>query len=45
MASKEEGEQYVFRPLKISDIPFLVALEQSSFPRNEAASLEKVSPQ
>jgi hypothetical protein len=32
----------VGRALQLNDIPFVVALEQASFPPNEAATPEKV---
>ena len=39
---EEEERQFVIRPLQLNDLPFLVALEQASFPPNEAATPEKV---
>jgi glyoxylate utilization-related uncharacterized protein len=38
----EDDEKFIIRPLQYNDLPFLVALEQASFPPNEAATLEKV---
>jgi GNAT superfamily N-acetyltransferase len=34
--------EFVIRPLRLNDLPFLIALEQASFPANEAATPEKV---
>jgi hypothetical protein len=43
--SGEDGEnEFAIRPLQPSDLPFAAALEESSFPPNEAATPEKVSP-
>ena len=36
----EEEQQFVIRPLQLNDLPFLVALEDASFPPNET-TLEK----
>lgn len=41
MVDKEEEKQFVIRPLQLNDLPFLVALEDASFPPNET-TLEKV---
>ena len=40
MVDKEEM-QFVIRPLQLNDLPFLVVLEDASFPPNET-TLEKV---
>ena len=40
----EEDISVLIRPLRLSDLPFMIALEQSSFPPNEAATPEKVPP-
>lgn len=40
--SEETGIETRLRPLQLNDLPFVTALESSSFPPNEAASLEKV---
>ena len=40
----EQEPQFLLRPLQLNDLPFIVALEQSSFPPNEAATPEKVAP-
>ena len=37
-----DGEEFNIRPLQYNDLPFCTALEESSFPPNEAASLETV---
>jgi hypothetical protein len=37
-----DEDKFVIRQLNGSDLPFLVALEESSFPPNEAATPEKV---
>lgn len=42
MAEAGDERQIAARPLQVNDIPFVVALEQASFPRNEAATPEKV---
>jgi hypothetical protein len=39
---EDEERAFNIRPLQLNDIPFCVALEQASFPPNEAATLEKV---
>jgi len=44
MADEEQESKFLIRPLRMIDLPFLVALEQSSFPPNEAATPEKVIP-
>lgn len=36
-----EENEFVIRPLRLNDLPFAVALEESSFPPNEAATPEK----
>lgn len=35
--------QFNVRPLQLNDLPFCIALEEASFPPNEAATLEKVN--
>jgi hypothetical protein len=42
MADVDEDSDFVMRPLQLNDLPFAVALEESSFPPNEAATPEKV---
>jgi len=42
MADEEQEAHILMRPLQLNDLPFLIALEQSSFPPNEAATSEKV---
>ena len=42
MAENDTESQYHLRPLQLNDLPFIIALEQSSFPPNEAASAETV---
>jgi hypothetical protein len=42
MADEEQETHILMRPLQQNDLPFLIALEQSSFPPNEAATPEKV---
>lgn len=42
MADEDEEPRLLIRPLQFNDLPFLVALEQASFPPNEAATPEKV---
>ena len=44
MADVDEDSEFVIRPLQVNDLPFAVALEESSFPPNEAATPEKVQP-
>ena len=44
MMDDEEEPQVLLRPLQLNDLPFVIALEQSSFPLNEAATPEKVAP-
>jgi hypothetical protein len=44
MADVDEDSEFVIRPLQLNDLPFAVALEESSFPPNEAATPEKVQP-
>jgi hypothetical protein len=44
MMNDEQEPQFLLRPLQLNDLPFIVALEQSSFPPNEAATPEKVIP-
>ena len=44
MADEEQASRFLIRALQLNDLPFLVALEQSSFPPNEAATPEKVEP-
>jgi hypothetical protein len=36
MVMDSDDEELVIRPLQLNDLPFLVALEDSSFPPNEA---------
>src|SRR5262245_54425739 len=43
IAYGDEEMQLNIRPLQIHDLPFCTALEQASFPPNEAASLEQVN--
>jgi hypothetical protein len=43
MTDNEQEPQFLLRPLQLNDIPFVIALEQSSFPLNEAATPEKVA--
>jgi len=38
----EDETQFSIRPLQMNDIPFCIALEESSFPPNEVATPEKV---
>ena len=38
----QDTSDFVVRPLQLNDLPFAIALEQSSFPPNEAATPEKV---
>jgi hypothetical protein len=40
----DEDVNVLIRPLQLNDLPFMIALEQSSFPPNEAATPEKVPP-
>jgi hypothetical protein len=40
----DEAINVLIRPLQLNDLPFMIALEQSSFPPNEAATPEKVPP-
>ena len=42
MAEALDESELVIRPLQLNDLPFAVALEESSFPPNEAATPEKV---
>jgi len=42
MAEDGKDRPILARPLQTNDIPFVVALEQASFPPNEAATPEKV---
>lgn len=45
MDSTDEDEpQFTIRPLRLNDLPFCIALEEASFPPNEAATLEKARP-
>ena len=41
---EEDDFRVLIRSLQLNDLPFLIALEQSSFPPNEAATPEKVLP-
>jgi hypothetical protein len=41
MVGEEEEQRFVIRPLQLNDLPFLVALEDASFPPNETTP-EKV---
>jgi hypothetical protein len=38
----DSDDKFVIRPLQSNDLPFLVALEETSFSPNEAATPEKV---
>jgi hypothetical protein len=42
MADEDEETQFLLRSLQLNDLPFVVALEEASFPPNEAATPEKV---
>lgn len=42
MMDEDEEPRLLIRSLQFNDLPFLVALEQASFPPNEAATPEKV---
>jgi hypothetical protein len=42
-ADGDGDETFVIRPLQLNDFPFVVALEEASFPPNEATP-ERVPP-